>query len=104
MDPFHPGESVRGLVTALGDGFDAVRDSVHDPMVRRDLTAVGESVRAALTSSFDAAGTQLRRRLSQSASDAGTAPAKTAEPPATHRAKRTPKASAKPATKKHVAT
>ena len=58
-------KSVRGLINSVEDGITAVRDSIADPVVRRDLAVVGKTLRAALTESFDAAGAQARQRLSR---------------------------------------
>lgn len=58
-------KSVRGLMRSVEDSLSAVRDSIADPVVRRDLTEVGKTLRTALAESFDVAGAQARQRLSR---------------------------------------
>ena len=60
-------KSVRGLLSALEDGFSAARDAVRDPMLRDDVTGVAASVREALLSTFEGAGEQVRERLARPA-------------------------------------
>ena len=81
-------KSVRGLLTALEEGFGVARKAVRDPMLRDDVTSVAASVREALLATFETAGGQVRERLS--------APRRVARPAA----KRAP--AARPATRKTV--
>lgn len=56
-------KSVRGLLTALEDGFGAAGKAIRDPMLRDDVTNVATAVREALLSTFETAGDQVRERL-----------------------------------------
>jgi len=58
-------KSVRGLMTALEDGFGAAGKAVRDPILRQDVTSVATSVREALLASFETAGEQVRERLAR---------------------------------------
>lgn len=59
--------SVRGLLSALEDGFTAARKVVRDPTLRQDVTDVAVSVREALLATFEGAGEQVRERLARPA-------------------------------------
>ena len=58
-------KTVRGMLTALEEGFGAARKAVRDPMLREDVTTVATSVREALLSTFETAGGQVRERLAR---------------------------------------
>lgn len=66
-------KSIRGLLTALEDGFAVAGKAVRDPMLREDVTSVATAVREALLATFEGAGEQVRERLSR--------PVRTTRPP-----------------------
>lgn len=81
-------KSIRGLLAALDNGFDAARDAVHDAQLRDDVTSVGTAVREALLATFESAGTQVRERLAPKAKT-GAAPAGATSKPAGSKASKT---------------
>lgn len=97
-------KSVRGLLTALEDGFSVAGKAVRDPVLREDVTSVATSVREALLATFETAGEQVRERLSQPRS--GVRPsakrASAVPKPATGKAVGT-KSTSKPAARKRTA-
>jgi hypothetical protein len=93
--------SVRGLLGALEDGFDAAGHAVRDPVLREDVKNVATAVREALLASVESAGDQVRERLTLPARvtpPASTRPASTR--PTTPKAKTGAK---KTTTRKHAA-
>ena len=58
-------KSVRGLLSALEDGFNVAGKAVRDPALRDDVSSVATSVREALLATFETAGEQVRDRLSR---------------------------------------
>jgi hypothetical protein len=67
-------KSVRGLLTAIEDGFSVAGKAVRDPVLREDVMRVATAVREAMLATFETAGEQVRERLS--------GPAPTARPAA----------------------
>lgn len=88
-------KSVRGLLTALEDGFNVAGKAVRDPTLREDVTKVATSVREALLATFETAGEQVRERLGRS-EPAPKRAAVTSKP--------TQPAAKKPAPRKHAAS
>lgn len=90
-------KSVRGLLTALEDGFNVAGKAVRDPTLREDVTKVATSVREALLATFETAGEQVRERLARE-SRSEPAPKRAAVT-----SKPTQPAAKKPAPRKHAA-
>ena len=58
-------KSVRGLLSALEDGFGAAGKALRDPALREDVTSVATSVRDALVATFETAEGEMHERLSR---------------------------------------
>lgn len=100
-------KTVRGLLTALEDGFGAAGKALRDPALRHDVANVAGAVRTALLDSVEAAGSQARERLSVPVSRDGGAAAKratTARKPVARKAATRKTAAGKPAAAKRTTT